>query len=169
MDADTIKRLLKLEPLTFEGGFFRETYRSALEISADALPARYGAPRSAGTAIYYLLDPTTFSGLHRLKSDETYHFYQGDPVEMLTLAPDGQAHRVVLGSDLAAGHTPQYTVVAGLWQGSRLLDGGRVALMGTTMAPGFDRNDFEGVSATVQSELQARFPAFTDLIAALVR
>ncbi len=166
MDADTIKRLLRLSPLTFEGGFFRETHRSELEISGPQLPARYGASRSVGTAIYYLLDRTTFSGLHRLKSDETYHFYLGDPVEMLMLHPDGRGEVVVLGTDLAAGHHPQHTVPAGVWQGSRLAGDGQYALMGTTMAPGFDRADFEGAT---KGQLEARYPTFGPLIDALTR
>ena len=171
VDAEAIKRLLDLAPLTFEGGYFRETYRSGIEIRAEALPGRYQGARSAGTAIYYLLDPSTFSGLHRLKSDETYHFYRGDPVEMLVLfsAADGapRGERVILGSDLEAGHQPQYTVPAGVWQGSRLLGDGEFALMGTTMAPGFARADFEG--APRPEELSAQYPEFSDLIVALTR
>ena len=161
-----IKRMLQLSPLTFEGGYFRETYRSVLDIPSENLPARYGASRSVGTAIYYLLDPTTFSGLHRLKSDETYHFYRGDPVEMLMLFPDGRGDRVVLGSSLEAGHRPQHTVPAGVWQGSRLLGGGRFALMGTTMYPGFSRDDFEGGPG---EDLAAQYPEHADLIRALSR
>ena len=167
MDSETIKRLLNLVPLTFEGGYFRETHRTDVEIPGPQLPARYeGAARSAGTAIYYLLDRTTFSGLHRLRSDETYHFYQGDPVEMLMLYPDGAGERVILGSALQDGHRPQHTVPAGVWQGSRLLGDGHVALMGTTMYPGFSREDFEGAEA---EHLIASHPSFAPLIRALTR
>lgn len=166
MDAEVIKRMLDLSPLTFEGGFFRETHRSDVEIPADVLPGRYRAPRSAGTAIYYLLDQTTFSGLHRLKSDETYHFYQGDPVEMLMLFPDGRGVRLILGSSLTEGHIPQHTVPAGVWQGSRLLGDGRYALMGTTMYPGFASEDFEAGPADA---LGAQYPEHTALIRALTR
>ncbi len=166
MDAETIKRVLRLAPLTFEGGFFRETYRTELELPVDSLPARYGSPRSVGTAIYYLLDPSTFSGLHRLKSAETYHFYLGDPVEMLMLFSDGRGETVVLGSDILRGQRPQHTVPPGVWQGSRLIDGGRFALMGTTMYPGFSREDFDGAS---RNELQQAYPRFAALIDALTR
>ena len=166
MDSDRIKRLLNLEPLTFEGGFFRETYRTELRIAAEDLPGRYGSPRSVGTAIYYLLDSTTFSGMHRLKSDETYHFYKGDPVEMLMLHPDGRGEVVVLGTNLEDGHRPQHTVPAGVWQGSRLLGDGQVALMGTTMSPGFDMTDFEGAA---KGQLEADYPDFAALIDALTR
>ena len=166
MDADAIKRTLNLAPLTFEGGFFKETYRSEVQIPSSALPDRYDGDRSAGTAIYYLLDRTTFSGLHRLKSDETYHFYQGDPVEMLMLFPDGHGERVILGS-VADGHRPQHTVPAGVWQGSRLLGAGAVALMGTTMSPGFAREDFEGPNDP--EALIGAHPTFEGLIRALTR
>lgn len=166
MDAETIKQRLNLSPLTFEGGYFRETYRSSVDIPTDHLPERYGSRRSAGTAIYYLLDTTTFSGLHRLKSDETYHFYQGDPVQMLLLPPTGSARTLTLGSDLLQGHEPQFTVPAGVWQGSRLIPGGKVALMGTTMSPGFDRDDFESATGV---NLAARYPEHAALITALTR
>src|SRR3990170_7895847 len=109
LTADQIIKLLGLEPLLEEGGLFRQTYRSAEQIPASAMPPRYGAPRRFATAIYYLLtdDPDSFSALHRLKTDEGYHFYLGDPVEMLLLRPDGSGDRVVLGQDLAAGQRVQ--------------------------------------------------------------
>jgi predicted cupin superfamily sugar epimerase len=95
-----------------------------------------GDERDASTAIYYLLTPDTFSAMHRLPGDELFHFYLGDPVEMLQLRPDGVVQHVVIGNDLAAGMQPQVIVAGGVWQGCRLRDGGRVALMGTTMSPG---------------------------------
>ncbi|MEM7676725.1 MAG: cupin domain-containing protein [Myxococcota bacterium] len=165
MDADTIKKILNLAPLTFEGGFFRETYRSSVQVPTEALPERYGAARSAGTAIYYLLDASTFSGLHRLKSPETYHFYLGDPVEMLMLHPSGDSEVVILGSDLAAGHLPQHTVPDGVWQGSRLVGTGCVALMGTTMYPGFSLEDFEAAPKALERD----YPQHAALIRALTR
>ena|GEM_PF-279447 len=140
LSADEVKRLLGLEPLGFEGGFYREQHRSAVEL---VLPELFVGPRSAATAIYYMLTPTTMSLMHRLKADEIYHFYVGDPVEQLMLHPDGRVEHVVLGHDLRAGQRVQHTVPAGVWQGSRLAAGGRFALMGTTMSPGFDLADFE--------------------------
>ena len=96
---------LRLEPLTFEGGHFRQTYLAEESISAQALPARYGAPRSFGSAIYYLLtsEADSFSALHRLQTDEIYHFYLGDPVEMLLLHAKGRGERIVLGPDILGG------------------------------------------------------------------
>jgi hypothetical protein len=75
VDAETIKSLLNLKPLTFEGGYYAETYHSAKIIAAGSLDSRYGGARCASTAIYYLLEPGTFSEMHRVASDEIFHFY----------------------------------------------------------------------------------------------
>jgi predicted cupin superfamily sugar epimerase len=164
MTAEELIRLLNLQPHPKEGGFFRETYRAAEQVDAAALPAHYAGPRSHGTAIYYLLTPTTFSALHRLASDEVFHSYLGDPVEMLQLHPDGSGQVVTLGPDVTAGQQPQVVVPRGVWQGSRLADGGRFALLGCTVAPGFDYADYEhGDRAT----LVQRYPAFAELIGRL--
>src|SRR5512139_1110130 len=149
LTAQDVIHLLDLAPLPMEGGYFRETYRS---------------PHS--TAIYYLLTPDTFSALHRLKGDEVFHFHLGDPVEMLQLRPDGTAARVVLGTDIAGGMHPQVLVPGGAWQGSRLLPGGAFALMGTTMAPGFEPRDFE---LGERAALLGRYPEHANLISALTR
>jgi predicted cupin superfamily sugar epimerase len=125
----------------------------------------YSRTRSAGTAIYYLLTPDTFSALHRLSTDEIFHFYLGDPVEMLHLLPDGSGRVVLLGNDLYVGDRPQIVVPGGTWQGSRLVSGGRFALMGTTMAPGFDFEDYEHGDGNALTE---RYPAFAEHIARLV-
>ena len=157
--ADELIRHLGLVPHPKEGGFFRETYRSAQSYSG--LPTRYHGPRSAGTAIYYLLTPTTFSALHRLQSDEIFHFYLGDPVRMLQLDPDGQGRTVVLGSDVLNGQHLQIVVPRGIWQGSLLEPGGAFALLGCTVAPGFEYIDYE---AGNRQALLAQYPVFADLI-----
>jgi len=143
MTADEIKQLLGLAPHPCEGGWFVQTWRSEEVIPKSALPERYPSARSAGTCIYYLLEPGTFSEMHRLASDEIFHFYCGDPVEMLQIAPDGSARRVILGSDLAAGHQVQLIVPKDVWQGSRLVAGGSVALLGCSVSPGFEYADYE--------------------------
>ena len=159
--ANDLRQLLQLEPLTIEGGFFRETYRSAGYIAQSALPAAYSGPRAFSTCIYYLLTPDTYSVMHRLPGEEIFHFYLGDSVEMLQLHPDGGGERIILGSDLRSGMRVQHVVPANVWQGSRLQQGGRFALMGTTVAPGFDYADYE---AGDRDQLCHDFPAFTDLI-----
>jgi predicted cupin superfamily sugar epimerase len=155
---------LHLAPLTIEGGFFRETHRSTLTLPADALPATYGARRHVSTAIYYLLTPDTFSAIHRVKSDEVFHFYAGDAVEMLQLWPDGAGKTLVIGNDFAAGHEPQVIVPAGVWQGCRLAHGGHWALMGCTVAPGFEYADYETGD---REALIAAYPEYAESISAL--
>jgi uncharacterized protein len=165
MTADEVIRLLGLEPLELEGAFFAETYRSRAVLATGALPG-LGAARALATAIYYLLDPGTYSALHRLRSDEIYHFYLGDPVELLLLGPGAAGRTLRLGGDLAAGGRPQALVPAGAWQGSRLVPGGRWALLGTTMSPGFDTADFE---LGHREDLAAQWPQHRALIEALTR
>ncbi len=160
---DVIDRL-QLVPLTIEGGYFRETYRSSLILPATALPDRFGAPRNVSTAIYYLLTPDSFSAIHRVTSDEVFHFYAGDPVEMLQLWPDGRGQTVIIGRNLAAGHEPQVVVPGGVWQGCRLTVGGHWALLGCTVAPGFDYADFETGD---RRQLTASYPNYLDLIVRL--
>lgn len=164
--ADELIRLLRLEPLPREGGWYRETYRSALTLPASVLGLSHRAARSAGTAIYYLLTPDTCSALHRLPTDEVFHFYLGDPVEMLQLGPRAEdgGRIVTLGPDLLAGQQVQAVVPAGVWQGRRLRTGGAFALMGTTMAPGFDFADYDAADRVA---LSAAFPAFATHIAHL--
>ena len=163
MTAEEVIRLLGLEPLEPEGGWFAETYRARASLPAGAVPG-LGGPRALSTAIYYLLTRATFSALHRLRSDEIYHFYAGDPVELLLLEPGAIGRALSLGVDLAAGQRPQAVVPAGVWQGSRLALGGRWALLGTTMSPGFDPADFE---LGRRADLVAGWPGHRDLIEAL--
>lgn len=157
--------LLGLRPHP-EGGFFAETWRSDEALDAEALPARYAGARSHGTAIHYLLTPESFSTLHRLASDEIYHFYAGDAVGMLQLHADGRAEPIVIGPDLEAGQRPQVVVPRGTWHGSRLLPGGRFALLGCTVSPGFDFADFEAGRREVLVEA---YPDHADVIRALTR
>jgi predicted cupin superfamily sugar epimerase len=160
MTTDEIKTLLKLEPHPVEGGFFRRTYTSAgtVELARGI--------RAQGTAIYYLLEAGTFSEMHELKSDEIFHFYLGDPVEMLQLYPDGRSAVFTLGPDLAAGQQVQLVVPAGVWQGTRLAGEGKMALLGCTVTPGFDFADYRGGSF---AELASRWPAEAGRIRKLTR
>jgi uncharacterized protein len=164
LTAKQIQDFLKLKPLPVEGGFFVESYRSKYTLARPSLPACYVGERGLSTAIYYMLTPDTFSAMHRLKSDEVYHFYLGDPVEVLMLKPDGAAEAVLLGQDILAGMRVQHAVPGGTWQGSRLAPGGKYALMGTTMAPGFDPLDYEPGK---RDALSAQYPSYAPLIAFL--
>lgn len=143
MTAEQLIHRLNLQPLESEGGYFFQTYISCEKIDKEHLPERYANDKPFSTAIYYLLTPDTKSILHKLPSDEIYHFYLGDPVQMLQLYPNGNSHVIFLGSEIMSGQRPQVTVPAGVWQGSSLVECGNFALMGTTVAPGFDFDDFE--------------------------
>src|ERR1035438_6235983 len=133
MTADEVKKILGLVPHPREGGFYIRTYESGEMLTPNCFgEGRYPGSRHTGTAIYYLLEPGTFSEMHRLKSDEIFHFYAGDAVEQLQLFADGGGRMVRMGHDLAAGERPQMVVPRGVWQGARLVAGGRWALVGCT-------------------------------------
>jgi uncharacterized protein len=160
MTAEQIRRLLRLEPHPVEGGWFRRTYTSEVSV------ALLRGVRPYGTAIYYLLEEGSFSEMHMLASDEIFHFYYGDPVAMLQLHPDGGSAVYTLGPDLSAGHHVQLVVPAGVWQGTRLIDGGKVALLGCTVTPGFDFADYRNAPA---AELIAGWPLEAERIRKLTR
>ena len=123
--ADEIIRRLGLVPLPDEGGFFRETHRD-----------------EHSTAIYYFITPESFSSLHAVRKIEIWHFYAGDPAKMVQVHPGGKVKEVVIGPDLASGQSTQVVVPANVWQGTRLLPGGKWALFGCTVAPAFQFEDF---------------------------
>lgn len=160
--AKEVIALLALRPLEGEGGYFAETYRTGWTIARDGYPAG----RIASTAIYYLVTPEHFSALHRLRGDELYHFYAGDPLDLMLIHPNGRVETNRLGNDLEAGERPQALAPAGVWQGSALAPGGEWALVGTTMTPGFHPDDFE---LGERVALTASFPHASELIARLTR
>ena len=160
MTGDEIKRLLRLAPHPVEGGFFRRTYTSPGSVE---LPR---GVRAQGSAIFYLLEAGSFSEMHRLASDEIFHFYLGDPVEMLQLHPDGSSAVLILGPDLMAGQHVQVVVPAGVWQGTRLIGDGQVALLGCTVTPGFDFADYRSGK---HEELARNWPDQAERIRALTR
>jgi predicted cupin superfamily sugar epimerase len=169
-DAKAIITALELKPHPIEGGYFRETYRAEGSIVAEALPPGYSrsGDRSLGTAIYYLLAADTFSEMHRLPTEEVFHLYLGGPVRMLQLFAGGAGREVVLGTDILAGQQPQLVVPAGVWQGSMLEPGVDFALLGATMAPGFDYADYErgrrGLLARLYPDHAERIGRLTRLI-----
>lgn len=137
-------RLLDLAPHP-EGGWFRETWRSGLTLPAGALPAAYGGPRSAGTAIYFLLCPGEASAWHRVASAELWLWHRGGPLELRLAgdgpAPDTPGTAVLLGPDLAGGQAPQALVPPGIWQAARPA-GPVEVLVSCVVVPGFDFADF---------------------------
>ena len=167
MTADEVKKILGLQPHPREGGWFVRTWESEEFVAASCFDdGRYDGARRTSTAIYYLLEPGTFSEMHRLESDEIFHHYMGGAVEMLQLFEDGHSERVVIGKDLEAGERPQCVVRRGVWQGSRLLREEGWALLGCTVSPGFEFEDYEDASA---EELVARWPGEAEMIRGLTR
>lgn len=153
LTADEVIALLDLAPLAGEGGFFRQTYIRTGEVST--------------TAILYLVTPTSFSSLHRLDHDELFHVYLGDPCRMMTFRDGETPAETILGNDLRAGQRIQHLVPAGTWQGTRLVEGGAWALLGTTMTPGFNPAGFEaatdalldGLSSDIATMLRPYLPS----------
>jgi hypothetical protein len=155
---------LNLDPHP-EGGFYRQTYRAALTLPQSALP-RHTGDRAASTAIYFLLAGDQFSALHRLRSDEVWHFYAGSSLIVHVIEPGGTYSEIVLGNDAAAGEHFQAVVPAGCWFGSSLRHPNPYALVGCTVAPGFDFADFEMAN---RAELIAHYPQHRAMIERLTR
>lgn len=161
MTAKRIIELFDLKPLPGEGGYYRETWKSPDSLQPTCLPNGYQSTRSFSTCIYYLLTPDSFSALHCLPADEIWHFYLGDPIEQLQLFADGSGKIIEIGNDFSAGQVPQVIVPKGVWQGSKLKKGGKFALVGTTMSPGFEFKDY---TAGNKTDLLRKYPDFSNLI-----
>jgi predicted cupin superfamily sugar epimerase len=160
--AKAIIERLGLEPHP-ERGYYKQTYRASLSVDSGA----HGGARAASTAIYFLVtadEPDTH--LHRLKSDEVFHLYDGGPLEIVRLFADGTWDAARLGMNLDAGERPQIVIPAGTWFGTMLAPGASHCLVGCTVAPGFDFADFELAEGP---ELAARYPAAADRIRRMSR
>jgi uncharacterized protein len=166
VEAEAVIQILQLTKNTIEGGYYRETYRSAETYSQDALPTRYEGNRQCSTAIYYLITDVDFSAFHRLLTDEVYHFYAGDSVKLCLLKDDGHLEQITLGPNLLAGEVRQALVPRGVWQGSYIENGGRWALLGCTVSPGFVFSDYEHGE---RIRLLQEFPGHSELIGRLTR
>jgi len=149
-----------------EGGFFCESYRSREVIAADALPARFGGPRPAATAIYFLLRGSQHSALHRLRADEVWHHYAGSSLTLHQILPEGRLIQVRLERPDVGGGVPQVVVPAGCWFGATVDDPQSYALVGCTVAPGFSVEDFE---LGDRAALIGQYPQHEALILRLTR
>ncbi len=138
--AETWIKKLGLTPHP-EGGYFREAYRSGELISS--LPERYKGLRCFGTSIYFLLTGKQLSAFHRIRSDETWHFYAGCPLTLYTLDDTGDLHEYILGNSLTGGEVLQHTIPSGTWFAGKPADENSYSLLGCTVAPGFEFEDFE--------------------------
>jgi uncharacterized protein len=161
LTTEKIIEFFDMKPLPDEGGFFVETYRAEEKITQTALPPRYSGDRNFSTAILYLLTSETFSKLHKVKSDEVFHFYLGDDVTMLQLFPGGKSKVTELGSDITNNQHIQLSVPQGIWQGCLLNKSGGFALMGCTVSPGFEFSDYQSAD---RGKLLAEYPDRRNLI-----
>jgi len=162
--AQSYIQALQMQPHP-EGGFFSESYRSQQTMEVTA-PGGGTQQRNVCTAIYFLLEAGNFSAFHRIQSDEIWHFYAGQALEVLELLPSGEMCCTRLGPDILRGELPQYVVPANTWFASRVADGGTFSLVGCTVAPGFDFADFR---LARREDLLASFPQHRQVITELTR
>jgi predicted cupin superfamily sugar epimerase len=151
------------KPIAQEGGYYFSTYRSEMTVPGAVAGS---PPRLAGSAIYFLMGPGDFSALHQLQEDEIYHYYDGSPIALLQLFPDGTGSVTICGPEFWKGQLPQVVVRRGTWQGSRPVDARDYSLLGTTMCPGFTASDFH---LGKREELVKAFPKFAAEIVSLTR
>jgi len=156
---------LELEPHP-EGGYYRRTYRADLVLPRQSLPGQFTGARAVSTAIYFLLEGEGFSAFHRLQSDELWHFYVGGTLVVHVIERDGRYSEITMGADPEAGETLQGVVKAGCWFASQVRDASSFALVGCTVAPGFDFEDFE---LGRREELVRAYPQHRELIVRLTR
>ncbi len=149
-----------------EGGWYKETYKSKESIPHEALPERFLGSRAFSTAIFFLLEQGNFSAFHRIRSDECWHFYAGDPLEVFMLSEEEGLSIITLGQAPEKGQLFQYVVPANCWFASRPLSSSNYSFVGCTVAPGFDFADFELADA---SSLIEQFPQHKELISQLCR
>jgi uncharacterized protein len=156
---------LRLEPHP-EGGSYRQTYKANLILAKEGLPQEFAGARAASTGIYFLLEGKNFSAFHRLRSDEMWHFYLGETGVVHVIEKDGRYSEVLLGNDPEKGEVLQAVVKAGSWFGSRVRDGVGFVLVGCTVAPGFEFDDFE---MGKRGELVQAYPQHRKTIERLTR
>lgn len=149
-----------------EGGWYRQTYRSNEFVPAAALPGRFGADRVFSTAIYFLLEKGSFSAFHKIKSDECWHFYAGDPLQVFVIDRADDLKIITLGNDGNKGERFQCIVPANCWFASRPAAGSEYSLVGCTVAPGFE---FEDLELADEKSLSALYPQHRNIIKELCR
>lgn len=164
-EADKIISRLKLQPHP-EGGYFRETYRSTGEIAEDSLDSRFKGSRSYSTCIYFLLKAEEFSAFHKIHQDEIWHFYDGSPIRLHMITPSGEYSETIIGRDIEKGQVPQFAVPGESWFAAEVVNRNDYSLVGCTVSPGFDFNDFE---LPKREELLTLFPQHKEIIIKLTR
>ena len=159
-DVEKIIKELNLQPHP-EGGFYRETYRSNEKIAAEDLTGNYPGDRNISTCIYFLLTSDTFSAFHKIRQDEVWHFYTGSPIDLHVISEAGVHSKYTIGNRLDRNESPQFVVPGGNWFAAEVAEENSFALVGCTVAPGFDFSDFVLPS---REELQQKFRGHAELI-----
>ncbi|NQX78325.1 cupin domain-containing protein [Gilvibacter sp.] len=149
-----------------EGGYYKETYRSSGTIAEANLPAAYDGERNYATSIYFLLMADNFSSFHRINQDEIWHFYDGSPLLLHIITPEGVYSEHLIGIDLSRGEVPQYVVPGGCWFAAEVIEPSGFSFIGCTVSPGFSFADFQ---LGKRSELINDFPKHADVIERLTR
>lgn len=162
---DELVAKLDLQPHP-EGGFYKETYRSDGVIPKQSLGSEFSGDRNYSTGIYFLLTKGNFSAFHKINQDEMWHFYEGDPLRVHMIDESSTYSFQDIGLNLGAGEIPQFTVPAGVWFASEVAEGGNYSLVGCTVSPGFDFDDFELPS---RKEMINKFPNHEKIITSLTR
>ena len=165
LTASLIKAHFKMKPHP-EGGWYYRNYVADESIPAQGLPHRFGGPRPICTGIYFLLEKGSFSAFHRIKSDEIWHFYAGGELLLHIISPAGELETVVLGTEFMSGRHLQWVVPAGYWFAAEPAPETEFSLVGCTVAPGFDFNDFE---LAKKNSLAKDFPQHQEIIKRLCK
>jgi predicted cupin superfamily sugar epimerase len=167
MDNDAAHWIEKLRLIKHvEGGYYREIYRSPITVDKNNLPDNFNGNRNVCTAIYFLLEKEQFSAFHRIASDEIWHFYYGDTLSIYEIETNGTLIEHKLGSNAGSVEVFQTVIKAGNWFASRVSNGNGYALVGCTVSPGFDFEDFEMAERKL---LTAQYPQHADLIKSLTK
>ena len=162
---ENLIKILELEPHP-EGGYFKETYRSNGIIKNSCLPSEFKGNRNFCTGIYYLLESQDFSAFHKINQDEMWHFYKGDALEIVIITEDGKLERIMLGNDIQNGNVFQCVVPKNCWFAAKVSIPNSFSLVGCTVSPGFDFQDFTLADA---HHLKPEFPKHKNIIKAFTR
>lgn len=162
-EIDKIIQKLQLKPHP-EGGYFKEVYRSKGFIDKACLPSEFSGKRNYSTSIYFMLTSDSFSAFHRINQDEIWHFYKGSPIKLHIISDKGDYTNVIIGNNLEKDETLQYIVPAKYWFAAEVINKNDYSLVGCTVSPGFDFNDFV---LPKRKQLIALFPQHKNIITKL--
>jgi len=162
---DDIIKTLDLKPHP-EGGYFRETYRSEGEILQKCLNHNFTGNRNYSTCIYFLLTSVAFSAFHKIRQDEIWHFYDGSPLQLYMISPEGKHSNAIIGKEIIKGQVPQFVVPSSTWFAASVVKKNNFALLGCTVSPGFDFSDF---TLADRNNLIKSFPQHKEIITRLTR